>query len=88
MKLPLPTYQKPANFYNIAEAISMFVTKIDAAIKYLTTEPNMQFHSKNHLIQMIMFYGGLFSCEETFHDVENYLGENLEVLLRDYGVRS
>ena len=86
MKLPLPTYGRFTNLYSIAEAISMFVTKIDSAIKTLTAEPNMRFHSKNHLVQLVMFHSGLFMCEESFKDVETYLGENIGTLLRDFGV--
>ena len=88
MKLPLPTYGYFTNLYAIAEALNMFVTKIDSAIKKLTAEPNMRFDSHNHMIQLIMFHSGLFMCEESFKDVENYLGENLGTLLRDYGGRS
>lgn len=86
MKLPLPTYGKFINLYSIAEAIGMFVNKIDSAIKTLTAETNMQFHSKNHLVQMIVYTAGLPMNEESFRDVEDYIGENLGVLLRDYGV--
>lgn len=88
MKLPLPTYGYFTNLYAIAEAINMFVTSINSAIKKLTAEPNMQFHSKNQMIQLIMYHAGLFMCEESFKDVEEYLGEAAGTLLRDFGGRS
>ncbi|MNG17409.1 hypothetical protein D3C84_1013910 [compost metagenome] len=65
----------------------MFMAKIDTAIKNLTADANMQFHGKSHMIQLIMFHAGFFMCEESFKDIERYLGDNLEVLLRDFGVR-
>ncbi|MCE6980750.1 hypothetical protein EI534_25925 [Pseudomonas frederiksbergensis] len=85
MKLPLPTYQHFTNLYAIAEALHMFTNKIDEAIKSLTAD-SMQFHGKNHMIQLVMFHSGLPMTEESYKDVETYLGENLGVLLRDYGV--
>jgi hypothetical protein len=67
----------------------MFVEKLDEAIKTLTAEPNMRFHGKNHLIQLVIFHSGLFMCEASFHDVEDYLGaEGVDALLRDFGGRS
>lgn len=86
MNLPLPKYKQFINLYAIAEALQMFVNSIDEAIKSLTDD-KVQFHGKNHMIQMIMTRAGMFMCEESFHDVEDYLGENLGVLLSDYGVR-
>lgn len=85
MKLPLPTYQQFTNLYNIAEAISMFATKIDEALKILTEEPNMRFHGKNHLIQLLMYEAKMFMCEDSFKDVEKYLGDGVGVILRDFG---
>jgi hypothetical protein len=85
MKLPLPTYKYFINLYAIGEAISMFVTKIDEAVKTLTTTPNMRFHSRNHLIQLVMYTAGLFMSEENFKDVEQYLDDSVEVILRDFG---
>ncbi len=85
MKLPLPTWGRCTNLYSIAEAIGMFTTQINDAIKKLTAEPNMRFHSKNHLVQKIMHEAKMTMCTESFKDVETYLGENLGVLLRDYG---
>jgi len=83
MKLPLPTYRRFMDLYSIAEAIGMFVNQIDEAIKSLTAD-GVQFHSKNHLVQLIMFHSGLPMTEESFRDVENYLGEGVDELL--YGV--
>ncbi|MHC8382657.1 hypothetical protein [Pseudomonas sp. LB3P14] len=85
MKLPLPTYQHFTDIYAIAEALNMFVNQIDTAIKNLIAVPNMQFHGKNHMVQLIMREAKMFMSEESFRDVETYLGENLGVLLRDYG---
>lgn len=85
MNLPLPTYKHFINLYSIAEAIGMFVTSIDSAIKNLIAEPNMQFHGKNHLIQLIMREAKMFMCEESFKDVEQYLGDGVDALLRDFG---
>lgn len=87
MKLPLPTYQRFTNLYSIAEAIAVFREKIDEAIQTLTAEPNMRFHSKNHLIQMVMYTAGLFMSEDSFKDVEQYLGDGVDALLRDFGVQ-
>lgn len=87
MKLPLPTYRHPGNAHQLIEAISMFVNKIDEAIKSLIAEPNMRFHGRAHLIQLIMRRAGLFMCEESYKDVERYLGdEGADALLRDFGV--
>ncbi|MNJ35269.1 hypothetical protein D3C77_300000 [compost metagenome] len=86
MKLPLPTYGRFVNLPEIAEVIHMFRTKIDDVIKSLITEPNMQFHSKNHMIQLVMYHAGLFMSEESYKDVETYLGEGADTLLRDFGV--
>jgi hypothetical protein len=87
MKLPLPTYRHPLHVIQLIEAISMFVNKIDTAIKNLIAEPNMQFHGKNHLVRLVMFHAGLFMSEESFNDVESYLGrEGIDSLLRDFGV--
>ncbi|SDO20034.1 hypothetical protein SAMN04489798_2304 [Pseudomonas arsenicoxydans] len=85
MKLPLPTYHHFPNFYSIAEAVSMFAKKIEEAIKSLTAEPNIRFHSEKHLIQLVMYAAGLLMCEDSFKDVEEYLSDNLGVILRDYG---
>ncbi|MDH0707038.1 hypothetical protein N5D53_10970 [Pseudomonas sp. GD03862] len=87
MKLPLPTYKHTLNSYLLVEAVVMFVNKIDEAIKSLIAEENMRFHGKNHMIQMIMHRAGLFMCEESYKDVERYLGdEGADALLRDFGV--
>ncbi|MFG0765686.1 hypothetical protein ACF8Q9_02170 [Pseudomonas sp. TYF_15] len=89
MKLPLPTYRHPGNPHQLIEVVSMFVHKIDEAIKSLVAEPNMRFHGKNHMIQMIMHRAGLFMCEESFMDVKRYLGdEGADALLRDFGCES
>jgi hypothetical protein len=88
MKLPIPTYKNFINPYAIGEAISMFVTKIDEAVKTLTSEPNMRFHSKNHLVQMVMYTAGLFMSEESFRDVEQYLDDSVDAILRDFGGQS
>lgn len=88
MKLPLPTYRRPANITKLIEAISMFANQIDEAIKNLIAEPNMGLYNKNHLIQLIMFHAGLFMSEDNFKDIERYLGDGADALLRDYGVRS
>jgi hypothetical protein len=86
MKLPLPTYGRFTNLYSIAEAIAVFVNQIDTAIKTLTSKDSgIRFHSENHMVQMIMYTAGLPMCEESFKDVETYLGENLSVLMRDFG---
>ncbi|MCO1621326.1 hypothetical protein [Pseudomonas putida] len=85
MKLPLPTYRHPGNAYQLIEVISMFVGKVDEAIKSLIAEENMRFHGKNHMIQLIMRRAGLFMCEESFRDVEAYLAEGADALLRDFG---
>lgn len=67
----------------------MFSNKIDEAIKSLIAEPNMRFHGKNHMIQLIMHSSDMFMCEESFRDVERYLGdEGADALLRDFGVES
>lgn len=64
----------------------MFANKIDEAIKALIAEPNMGFHGKNHMIQLVMHRAGLFMGEESFRDVEAYLGdEGADALLRDFG---
>lgn len=84
MKLPIK-YGRRIDLYNIAEVLYMFTGKIDAAIKKLTKD-SVRFHSRNHMIKLIMFHAGFFMCEESFKDVEQYLGENLSVLLRGYGV--
>ncbi|AXM97698.1 hypothetical protein ABGT18_09800 [Pseudomonas putida] len=88
MKLPLPTYQHPGNAYQLIEAASMFAHKIDEAVKVLIAEPNMRFHGKNHMIQLIMHRSGMFMSEESFRDVEAYLAAGADTLLRDYGVES
>lgn len=88
MNIPLPTYGRCVNFYAIAEAVSMFADKIDTAIKTLTSEPKIGFASKRHLIQLVMYTAGLFMCEESFKDVERYLGDGAETILRDFGGRS
>lgn len=64
----------------------MFVNKINSAIKTLTTEPNMRFHSKNHMIQLIMYASGMPMCTESFKEVESYLEDGAEAILRDFGV--
>lgn len=87
MKLPLPTYRRPGRISELIEAISVFVNKIDEAIETLMAD-GVEFHGKNHMIQLIMCRAGMFMCEESFKDIETYLGENLDALLRDYGVRS
>lgn len=66
----------------------MFVKKVDEAIKNLIAEPNMRFHGKNHMIQLIMHRAGMFMSEESFRDVEAYLAEGADTLLRDFGVES
>lgn len=67
----------------------MFANKIDETIKNLIAEPNMRFHGKNHMIQLIMYRAGMFMGEESFRDVERYLGdEGADALLRDFGVES
>lgn len=86
MKLPLPTYKTFLNLYSIAEALHMFANQIDEAIKNLISEPNMRFHGKNHMVQLIMCHSGLPMSEESFKDVERYLGDELDALLRNYGV--
>ncbi|MDM9599228.1 hypothetical protein QTN23_06970 [Pseudomonas shirazica] len=87
MKLPLPTYKHSCNPYLLLEAVYMFVNTIDEVIKSLITQENMRFHGRNHLIQLIMYRAGMFMSEESFHDVERYLGdEGADALLRDYGV--
>lgn len=85
MDLPLPKYRTPCDAANLIMVISMFAEKIDAAIKTLTAEANMQFAGKNHMVQLIMYTAGLFMSEENFKDIETYLGEGAEVLLRDFG---
>ncbi|POG00121.1 hypothetical protein [Pseudomonas putida] len=85
MKLPLPTYIHSLNPILLLEAVYMFSNKIDEAIKSLIAEPNMRFHGKKHLIQMVMYHAGLFMCEESFRDVEQYLAEGADALLRDFG---
>ena len=86
MKLPLPTYRHPGNAAEIIEVISMFANKIDEAIKELIAEPNMGFHSKSHMIKLIMYRTGLFMGEENYKDIEAYLAEGADALLRDFGV--
>ncbi|MNN70097.1 hypothetical protein D3C81_1859290 [compost metagenome] len=87
MKLPLPTYKHSFNPYLLIEAVSMFANKIDEAVKALIEEPNMGFHSKSHMIQLIMRRAGLFMGEENYKDIERYLGdEGADALLRDFGV--
>lgn len=86
MNLPLPTYRRPGDITQLLEAVSMFVDKIDTAIKSLIAEPNIRFHGKNHLVRLVMFHSGLFMCEESFRDVETYLGDGADALLRDFGV--
>ncbi|MFG0325034.1 hypothetical protein ACF8EF_22285 [Pseudomonas sp. zjy_15] len=88
MKLPLPTYKHTLKSYLLVEAVVMFVNKIDEAINGLIAEPNMSFHGKNHMIQLIMRRAGLFMCEESFRDVEAYLAEGADALLRDFGCES
>ncbi|MEZ1837560.1 hypothetical protein QVM62_06825 [Pseudomonas putida] len=88
MKLPLPTYRHPGNVGQLIEVISMFVNKIDEAINSLIAEPNMRFHGKNHMIQLIMYRAGMFMSEESYKDVEAYLAEGADVLLRDFGCES
>ncbi|MNH44836.1 hypothetical protein D3C79_1071140 [compost metagenome] len=66
----------------------MFSNKVDEAINGLITEPNMRFHGKNHMIQLIMYHAGLFMCEESYRDVEAYLAEGADALLRDFGCES
>lgn len=88
MKLPLPTYRHRGNAYKLIEAVSMFVSKIDEAIKSLIAEENMRFHGKNHMIQLIVHRSGMFMSEESFRDVEAYLAEGADALLRDYGCES
>lgn len=88
MKLPMPTYRHPGNPHQLIEVVSMFVHKIDEAINGLIAEPNMRFHGKNHMIQSIMRRAGLFMCEESFRDVEAYLAEGADALLRDFGCES
>lgn len=66
----------------------MFANKIDEAIKSLIAEQNMQFHGKKHMIQLIMYHAGMFMSEESFHDVETYLAEGADALLRDFGAES
>lgn len=88
MKLPLPTYRHPGNAAHIIEVISMFANKIDEAVKSLIAEPNMQFHGKAHLIRLVMYHAGLFMCEESYRDVETYLAEGADALLRDFGCES
>ncbi|WP_160106161.1 hypothetical protein [Pseudomonas izuensis] len=85
MKLPLPTYKNFINLYAIGEALHMFVNQIDEAIKTLTAD-GVQFHTKNHMIQLIMREAKMFPCEESFKDVETYLGDGADALLRDFGV--
>ena len=66
----------------------MFVEKLEEALKTLTAEPNMCFHSRNHLIQLVMFHSGMTMCETSFMDVDEYLGsEGVGALLRDFGGR-
>ncbi|WP_448145383.1 hypothetical protein [Pseudomonas silesiensis] len=84
MKLPIK-YGRRIDLFNVAEVLYMFTNKIDAAVKKLTKD-RVQFHSKNHLIQLVTSHSGMFMCTESFRDVETYLGENIGVLLRDYGV--
>ena len=86
MKLPLPTYGRFPDYISIIEVIAVYINKIDNAVRSLTKDKNMQFHGKNHLIQMIMVTAGLQMCEESFKDVEDYLGEAIGPLLRDFGV--
>jgi hypothetical protein len=86
MKLPLPTYTHALNPYLLIEAVVMFANKIDEAIKSLIAEPNMGFHSKSHMIKLIMRRAGLFMGEENYKDIEAYLAEGADVLLRDFGV--
>ncbi|MCO8261745.1 hypothetical protein NC656_09310 [Pseudomonas asiatica] len=88
MKLPLPTYRHPGSAAQLIEVISMFVNKIDEAIKSLIAEPNMRFHGRRHMIKLIMYHAGLFMCEESYRDVEAYLAEGADALLRDFGVES
>ncbi|WP_433737436.1 hypothetical protein [Pseudomonas putida] len=85
MNIPLPTYKRFMNLYAIGEAILMFVNKIDDAIKSLTAD-GVRFHGKNHMIQLIVREAKMFPCEESFKDVERYLGDGADALLRDYGV--
>jgi hypothetical protein len=85
MKLPLPTYRHPIHASQLVEAVSMFVEKLAEAVKTLTAEPNMRFDSHNQMIQLIMYHAGLFMCEESFKDVEQYLGDGAGVILRDFG---
>lgn len=89
MKLPLPTYKHTLNSYLLVEAVVMFANKIDEAIKSLIAEPNMRFHGRAHLIKLVMYHAGLFMCEESYKDVERYLGgEGADALLRDFGCES
>ncbi|MNP44994.1 hypothetical protein D3C76_1388820 [compost metagenome] len=69
MNLPLPTYGKFINLYAIAEALHMFVNKIDAALKALTDD-GVRFHSKNYLIKRVMHEAKMFPCEESYLDIE------------------
>jgi hypothetical protein len=87
MKLPLPTYGRFTNLYSIAEAINMFVTSINSAIKELTAEPNMRFHSKGHLVQMLVYTANMPMCEDSFKRVDQYLGDGAAAILRDFGGR-
>lgn len=84
MKLPLPTYTHALNPYLLIEAVVMFSNKIDEVVKDLMAEPNMRFHGKNHMIQLIMHRAGMFMSEESFRDVETYLAEGADALLRDF----
>jgi hypothetical protein len=91
MNLPLPTYKSFINLYAIGEALHMFVNQIDEALKTLTAETNMRFHSKGHLVQMVqmvMYTAGLPMNEDSFKDIEQYLGDGINAILRDYGARS
>ena len=84
MNIPLPTYGKFFNLYAIAEAIYMFVNQIDSALKSLTQDC-VRFHSKNYLVKRVMHEAKMFPCMESYLDVETYLGEKLDELMRKFG---
>lgn len=84
MNIPLK-YGYFINLHSIAEAALMFTDKINTTINELTAIPNMKFHSRHHMVQMIAYTAGLFMSEDSFKEVESYLGDGVEALLRDFG---